>query len=156
MSWLRYKLFALPEVEAESIPELFLTNATTTSDILKLSKNMRRPVIIRGALRDSIAVKRWSESFLKSTYGNEQVVVNELDRNSIRMQIRTVKEYFKMQDEGRNVSIAGSSSIFHRNKAFRADLHSPYEVVGPKGQTALANEVGGVACRILQCHVLYK
>lgn len=126
----------LPLIDAEPIPELHIENFTR-EELLRISNNFRIPVVIRGGIRDTVAVREWNEAYFSANYGNESLLVREIvDGFKIRFQQRTFDEFFIMKNKGRNVSVVASSGIFGRNPSFKEDLRSPVEddLVGPRGE----------------------
>src|SRR5690554_4959763 len=56
-----------PELEAQPIPELAAENFTRET-FWEMSNNLRRPVVIRGALRNTAAVNEWGQEFFVKHY----------------------------------------------------------------------------------------
>jgi len=142
MSYLQSRWQKLPEVEADPVPELHISNFTR-AEMLRISDKLRHPIVIRGAVKDSTAVKMWDEKYFLKNYGEETVVVREMfEEINVRMQHRTFKEFFSMKNKGRNVSVVASSAIFNRNKIFKSDLRSIIEddLVGPNGEPIIAQQ----------------
>lgn len=142
MSYITARWEKLPEVDATPIPELHVSNFTR-EDMLRLSNGLRRPIVIRGAIKETTAVKKWSEKYFLQNYASENVVVREMfNETEVRMQLLSFKQFFDLKNRGRNVSVVGSSSIFYRNKIFASELMSPLEeaLVGPKGEPIIANQ----------------
>eukprot|EP00602_Paraphysomonas_sp_CaronLab_P001394 CAMPEP_0185025478 /NCGR_PEP_ID=MMETSP1103-20130426/8416_1 /TAXON_ID=36769 /ORGANISM="Paraphysomonas bandaiensis, Strain Caron Lab Isolate" /LENGTH=316 /DNA_ID=CAMNT_0027558681 /DNA_START=249 /DNA_END=1199 /DNA_ORIENTATION=- len=138
----------LPEVEPMPLPELSVSNFSR-EELMRVSNGLRIPVVIRGALKDSAAVTKWSREYFLENYATESVVVREViaggdgsDESTmvVRVQGRTIEEYYKMMDKGRNVSMIASSSIFHRRPEFRGDMRAVMEddLVGPNGEEIIA------------------
>lgn len=145
LSYLKFRWSMLPYREADKIPEM---NAEyfTRERMLKLSNNLANPIVIRGAVKDSVAVKNWNYKYLLEHYGNESVLVREIfdDAQGLRMQQRTIAEFYMMKEKGRNVSLVASSAIFKRNPQFRRDLDSPTierHLVGPNGEGIMAQQL---------------
>lgn len=141
MKYLRNKIQKMPVVQPTPIPELSIDNFSREA-MLKLSNGMADPIVIRGALRDSDAVKLWKPDFFGENYGNETIVVREMLDDVVRMQHRTFDDFFLMKSKGRNVSIVASSTIFYRNPDLKKQLESPIEssLVGPKGEPIIAQQ----------------
>ena len=141
MSYLKARVAKMPVVEPTPIPELSIENFSR-EEMLRLSNGLADPIVIRGALRDSDAVKKWSPDYFRTYYGNETVVVREMVDEVIRFQHRSFEDFFAMQAKGRNVSVVASSSIFFRRPEFKEQLKSPVEqhLVGPAGEPIMAQQ----------------
>lgn len=141
--WSRVKqrLQSMPIVEPTPIPEMDIADFSREK-LLKLSNNMADPVVIRGAVKDSAAVQKWSREYFQSNYGNETIVVREVVDGVVRFQHRNFNDFYLMQSKGRNVSIVASSSIFYRNPKFKQELRSSVEdsLVGPNGEPIIAQQ----------------
>lgn len=73
-----YLVSRLPEREALPAIEIPLKEATK-ENLYRLTKGWTVPVIVRGAMKDIPAVKKWSNaSFWKENYGNETVLVSNV------------------------------------------------------------------------------
>ena len=143
MSFLRSKWEKLPVIQATFVPEMFLANFSR-NEYLRLSNNMRVPVVVRGAFVDSVAVKKWNDKYLKSAYGLNMIVLREIDSlGTATLTRRPLKELYELSDKHNNLSIVGSSSIFVENKSFKADIGSFIDdkLVGTKGQAAVGMQV---------------
>lgn len=145
MSYLKARWARLPYREADQIPEMSVVGFTRER-MLKLSNNLASPIVIRGAVKDSVASQLWNDKYLLENYGNETVLVREMFDNAegLRMQQRTISDFYLMKEKGRNVSIVGSSAIFKRNPKFRRDLESPQiekYLVGPNGEGIMAQQL---------------
>jgi hypothetical protein len=141
--WSRVKkrLYAMPLVEPTPVPELSIEEFSREK-LLELSNNLADPVVIRGAVRDSDAVRKWNREYFQANYGNETIVVREVVDGVVRFQHRSFNDFYLMQSKGRNVSVVASSSIFYRNPKFKEELKSTVEdaLVGPSGEPILAHQ----------------
>lgn len=131
MKYLRSQWERLPEVGADPLPELDVKSPDFTIEkLVKLSNNFRSVVVLRNAFTDSNSVRRWSRDYLTEKYGDQRVVIREVwgDKNdNARMQRHSLKRFYEMMDEGRNVSIVASSIIFVDNPELNTDLESCVE-----------------------------
>jgi hypothetical protein len=142
MGYLRSRWEKLPELEPENIPEMYLSNFTR-AEMLRLTNNMRNPVVIRGAVANTKAAKLWNEKYFTQNFGDENVIVREMfDETKVRMQLRTFREFYSMRRKGRNVTIVASSSIFSRNEALKSDVRSPIDddLIGPRGERIICEQ----------------
>ena len=119
------------------MPELLLDNFSRER-MLELSNNMRSPVVIRGAIKQSKAVKTWNDKVLQKFYGNERVLISDVVNDvGKRKEIEaTLKEFFDMKKTkyGHSATIAPSSSI--EDQSLVCEFLSPIEdqLVGPHGE----------------------
>ena len=107
---------------------------------------MRRPVVIREALKESGAVKRWSEKYLDKIVGHEKVLVNEIltNENEKHISYKSLSDFFMMKKRGMNVSILDSSSIFvFNNGTLVDDLASPIDahMSGPNNEPITSHQL---------------
>jgi hypothetical protein len=140
-NYVKAKWEKMPVVDPVPIPEIDIKDFTREK-LLELSNGLADPVVIRGAIKDSVAVKKWTREYFRENYANETVVVREMLGDVIRFQHRSFADFYLMESKGRNVSIVASSSIFYRNKQFKEELMSPVEkdLVGPKGEPIIAQQ----------------
>lgn len=124
----------LKEVEATPVPEIDI-DSFSREKFLKLSEHFSKPIVIRNALKSSGAVQRWTPEYLKEKYFNETVVVREMIGTNLRVQHRTLNEFFHMRESGRNVSVIASSGIFYRSDVMKTETLSEIEndLKGPLG-----------------------
>jgi hypothetical protein len=141
MKFLKNKVYSMPVVAPVPIPEMDIKDFSREA-MLKLSNGMADPIIIRGALKESEAVKQWGLDFFEENYGGEKVVVREMVEDVVRMQHRSFDDFMLMKAKGRNVSIVASSTMFNRNPLLKSQLMSPIEeyLVGPKGEPIIAHQ----------------
>lgn len=141
MSFLRNKVQSMPVVDPVPIPELNMDNFSREA-LLKLSNNLADPIVIRGALDNTEALKLWGLDFFEENYGDQTVVVREMVDDVVRMQQRSFSDFMLMRTKGRNVSVVASSTIFHRNPALKKQLESPIEesLIGPNGEPIIAHQ----------------
>lgn len=146
MNYLRSEWEKMPEVEASPMIEFTMANFSR-DEMLRLTKNMALPVVIRGAVAETEAVELWSRDHFLEFYPNESVVVREMiddgfGKATVRMESRTFSEFFLMKDKGRNVSIVASSSVFYHNQKLKDDIRSPIEesMEGPNHEPLSVNQ----------------
>lgn len=116
-----------PEVQAQQIPELPAENFTREA-FWEVTNNLRRPVIIRGALQNTTAVNEWGQDFFVRHYPDALVVVrHSIGDNDFRIVRVPMKDFWKAFDQGLNVTIFTSSSIFAQRPELKQQMAAPFE-----------------------------
>jgi len=108
------------------IPELSV-DEFTREKLLELSKGLTFPCVIRGALRDTDAVKNWAKAeWWLEHYGDEEVLVKPISRTySGGTTFATIKEWYKLaKEDGSRYYINGASSLFKRRPELLAMISS--------------------------------
>ena len=126
--YIQTRLDMLAKFDATNIPELLISNFSK-EELLRLSQNLSIPVVIRGAIKDSIACKRWNQKYLmKSIPSDNNLLVREIFNEShVRIDLKSLKDFYWMKNKGKNLSAIGSSSLFYRVKSLKSDLYSPID-----------------------------
>jgi hypothetical protein len=116
----------IPPTPLQQLPvEEFSTEA-----FFKMTKDLTEPLVIRGALRDTPAVKQWSLDYFSSNHNDELFPVREWLNNSFDQNYFALQPFHIFRDlqrDSRNVSVIGASSIFFRYPDLEAQLHTPVE-----------------------------
>lgn len=114
-----FLLSTMPERDELPLPELD-ADTMTREQLLEVTKGYTRPVVIRGALKDSDAVKYWnSKDWWLEHYADEKVLCGYVDRTE-KNPFCTVKDFFDASDKGEPFYISGGSSIFDRHPELKA------------------------------------
>jgi hypothetical protein len=109
----------LPELQASDF---------TRERFMELSKNWTFPIVIRGVLKDSPALKNWADkNWWIEHYGDEEVMCKPTDRtyNSDQRPFYTLKEWWRRTDAGEKIYISGTSSIFRRRPELGEMINHP-------------------------------
>jgi hypothetical protein len=85
-------------IDATKIPTI---NVSELTDELfnKISNNYRRPVLIKGLMKDSTAVKKWNLDYLKETIGDFKINVVSYD-SDLEIKEMSFNEFTEKQQEG--------------------------------------------------------
>jgi hypothetical protein len=110
----------LPEISVEDF---------TREKLVELSKDFTFPVVIRGGLKNTPAVKLWSSiQWWVDNYGDEEVITKPVGRvyGGGNKFFASIKEWAeKAKEDGVNYYIAGASSIFKRRPELAEMIDSP-------------------------------
>jgi hypothetical protein len=110
----------LPEIDAKDF---------TREKIVALSNNFAFPVVIRGGLKDTPALKLWAdEKWWLENYGDEEVITKPVGRSygGNSKFFASIKEWAELAEvDGRSNYIAGASSIFRRRPELAEMVDSP-------------------------------
>lgn len=114
----RYHTFLtsrLPEKDEIPLPELTADQADMET-VLKASKDLTFPVVIRGLLGNSTGVQQWgNHDFWIDNYGNEDLLCGLPGEDPVDPAVCNVKGFFKAWKEGNPFYISGASAIFERH-----------------------------------------
>jgi len=115
----------LSDKDEMPIPELHAHNMTK-DDLASLSNGYTFPVVVRGALKDSPAVKHWGDKdWWLENYPDNKVLCGYVDRTE-KDPFCTVREFFEGIEKGEPFYISGGSSIFDKNPELRDMIESDF------------------------------
>lgn len=127
LSYLQHEWSRLPEVAATPMPEIDASEFTQEL-FWEITDNLRKPLVIRGALKNSTAFKHWGRDFFVEHYPDELVLVREsLGDTDFRIEQIPVKDFWAAYEQGKNVTIFTSSSIFHSRPELFNEAAAPFE-----------------------------
>lgn len=125
-SYVEWKWLRAPFVPAQPAPELSMAEYSKDK-LMRMTNGLSAPLIIRGALRDSVAVRTWSPAFLAAACPEDQLIVREMHSNSFEdlvYDLHSVAGFVEMTRSGRNVSVIGSSSLLANHPALHKQMRS--------------------------------
>ncbi len=135
---LRKYIAKRPPTTATPIPTLDADKLTDVA-FLRASNHYRRPVVIRGMMKDSRAVKRWNLPYLATILGDFQVNPVGFDANGkFNMEAMSFRQFVARIEEPRYIN-NNHTILNHAPKLF-GDVEVQYEkLVGTLKSTNLRN-----------------
>lgn len=112
----RYHSFVVSQLrDREELPAVeLLLNETTFESLKAASHGWTVPVVIRGALKDSMALKQWTDAkWWLDNYGDEEVLCKYVEKISDSDPSCTVRDSFG-EKNGSRLYISGESKLFTR------------------------------------------
>ena len=86
------------EIYPKAIPTI-QSDDLTNELFCKLSDNFRNPVVIRGYMKDTTAVKMWDKDYLTKKIGDYELMILRKEEN-VKLEMMKFKEFtYKMEDE---------------------------------------------------------
>lgn len=125
ISYHEYLVSKLPDIPETPAVELPLSELSKES--LKIaSKGYTYPVVIRGALSDLPAIKKWNNiSWWLENYGDEQVLCKYVVKNGDAPAC-TVKDAINFENPNERLYISGEARIFQKNKDLEEMVSSKF------------------------------
>jgi hypothetical protein len=128
--WDQYHKFLTatrPDRPALPLPEMDISE-WSRERFMVMTKNWTFPIVIRGVLKESPALKNWAnKTWWIENYGDEEVMCKPTDRtyNDKHKPFYPLKEWWRRTDSGEKIYISGTSSIFRRRPELGAMVHHP-------------------------------
>jgi hypothetical protein len=94
------KYVSKTEIKADQIPIIYADSLDMTNEnFLKLSNNFRKPVVIKGFMKNSKAVQEWNLEYMNSIIGNFKINTISYD-SEFDIQEMTFNEFTKKHNQG--------------------------------------------------------
>ena len=124
------------KIKSNKIPTIN-NNELTNELFLKLSDNFRRPVLIKGFLKDTEAVRKWNENYLKNIINDFKI--NILDRNdTLKIKNCTFNEFIKNM-KNKNIYINNNHTILSNFPLLFNDIKTKFNLLINTLDTNLRN-----------------
>lgn len=130
------KKYIKNKIEATEIPTI-AANELTNDKFVKLSDNYRRPIVIKGYMKDTDAVKKWNINYLLSIIDNFKLNVVKYD-GKISIENIEFKEFVDRIEE--NIYINNNHTILSKFPELFQDIQPEFNnFIGTLSSTNLKN-----------------